>query len=294
MATGMIVKALAGFYYVLGDNQQEYQCRARGVFKKKGISPLVGDRVEYSPVGSTEGVIEDVLPRRVELVRPPIANVDQALLVFSVRKPELNRRLLDRLLVHIERAHLRAFIILTKMDLLENTEQIASDIAPYLKMGYPVMQVAAKQQAGVDEVRNLLHGRVSVLAGQSGVGKSSLLNALYPDLNLKMGEVSQKLGRGKHTTRHVELISVELDSFIADTPGFSQLEFGSMEPEELDQYFREINEFSKHCYYRGCLHTAEHDCAVIDAVQHGQIDQLRYEHYLGFLNELREAKQNRY
>ncbi|MFC4766063.1 ribosome small subunit-dependent GTPase A [Effusibacillus consociatus] len=293
MPEGMIVKALAGFYYVLAEDRL-YQCRARGIFKKRGIAPLVGDRVIFTPVGGQEGVVEEVLARSVELVRPPIANVDQAVLVFSVREPVFNRRLLDRMLVLIEKAGIEAALVLTKIDLLDTLEKIDNEIRPYREIGYPVYRVSSKQGTGLEEVRSLINGKISVLAGQSGVGKSSLLNALYPSLDLKMGEVSQKLGRGRHTTRHVELIAVDSNSFIADTPGFSQLDFGHMEPEELDSYFREISQLSKDCYYRECQHETEHDCAVLKARQEGVLDELRYQHYLEFLHEVRDSKEGRY
>ncbi|WP_018132911.1 ribosome small subunit-dependent GTPase A [Effusibacillus pohliae] len=293
MPEGMIVKALAGFYYVLvGDRL--YQCRARGIFKKRGVSPLVGDRVLFTPVGGQEGVVEEILPRSVELVRPPIANVDRAVLVFSVKEPDLNRRLLDRMLVLIEKAGIEPVLVLTKIDLLEQPDLLDAEIAPYSAIGYPVYRVSAKQGVGLEEVRSLFVGKISVLAGQSGVGKSSLLNALYPSLNLKMGEVSHKLGRGRHTTRHVELIPVDSSSFIADTPGFSQLDFGELEPAELDQYFREIACLSQDCYYRECEHESEHDCAVRKALAEGKLDEIRYRHYLEFLWEVRKTKEGRY
>jgi ribosome biogenesis GTPase len=293
MPEGMIVKALAGFYYVLADDHL-YQCRARGIFKKRGVTPLVGDRVEFSPVGNREGVVEEIFPRKVELIRPPISNVDQAVLVFSVKEPELNRRLLDRMLVHIEKAGIPAAIVLSKIDLASDDARWEEEIRPYEQIGYPVYRVSSKQGIGLEEVSPLFQGKISVLSGQSGVGKSSLLNALYPSLDLKMGEVSHKLGRGRHTTRHVELMQVGQGSYIADTPGFSQLGFGDMEPEQLDNFFREISEFSKDCYYRECEHETEHDCAVLKALKEGELDPLRYQHYLEFLKELREITESRY
>lgn len=293
MPEGMIVKALAGFYYVRTDDRV-VQCKARGIFKKRGISPLVGDRVEFTPVGEQEGVIEEVRPRSVEMMRPPIANVNQAILVFSVKEPALNRRLLDRMLVLIERAGIRPVIVLSKTDLTDQLSEVEPQIEPYREMGYPVYFVSAKNGIGYEAIRTILDGKISVLAGQSGVGKSSLLNALFPDLNLKMGEVSQKLGRGRHTTRHVELIEIDRDSFIADTPGFSQLDFGNLEPDELDAYFRDIASLSANCYYRGCQHDREEGCAVRKAYDEGHLDETRYEHYLEFLKEVRETKEGRY
>ncbi|WP_231705767.1 ribosome small subunit-dependent GTPase A, partial [Effusibacillus lacus] len=211
-----------------------------------------------------------------------------------VREPDLNLRLLDRMLVLIEKARLHAAIVLTKMDLLEERRGVEAAILPYAKMGYPVLQVSVRLGEGLEEVRSLFADRISVLAGQSGVGKSSLLNALFPELNLKMGEVSHKLGRGRHTTRHVELLPVDDRSFIADTPGFSQLDFGEMEPAELDDCFRDLARFSQDCYYRECEHETEHDCAVLKAVKDGELDRTRYEHYLEFLHEVKHSKEGRY
>lgn len=293
MPEGMIVKALAGFYYVR-TAERIYQCKARGVFKKRGISPLVGDRVRFTPIGEREGVIEEILPRSVELIRPPIANVDLAILVFSVREPELNLRLLDRLLVLVEKAELQTVIVLSKIDLLEPAMDVESVSDTYRAMGYPVHFVSASNGIGYEGLRVFLDGKISVVAGQSGVGKSSLLNAMFPELDLKMGEVSHKLGRGRHTTRHVELIEIGPDSFIADTPGFSQLDFGDIQPAELDSYFRDISLQSQDCYYRGCQHDREEDCAVRRAVRDRQLNELRYQHYLEFLKEVRETKEGRY
>ncbi|BCJ85129.1 ribosome small subunit-dependent GTPase A [Effusibacillus dendaii] len=293
MPEGMIVKALSGFYYVQVADQL-IQCKARGIFKKRGITPLVGDRVKISVTGSVEGVVEEIFPRSVSLIRPPIANVEQAVLVFSAKEPALNRRLLDRMLVLIEKAHIEASIVITKIDLLQEGESLDEQMRLYKGIGYPVYAVSVKSAIGLEEVRRLFHNRISVLAGQSGVGKSSLLNGLYPSLQLKMGEVSQKLGRGRHTTRHVELIAVDANSYIADTPGFSQLDFGDMEPEELDNYFKEIARLSDNCYYRECLHETEHDCAVIETLRQGKVNETRYGHYIEFLKELRELKETRY
>jgi ribosome biogenesis GTPase len=293
MQEGVIVKALSGFYYV-EDGQTVRMCRARGVFKKKGITPLVGDHVTFSPIGSREGIIEDVHARRVELMRPPIANVDQALLVFSVKEPELNLWLLDRILVHTERAGLPGVIVLTKVDLLADRETFGPCAAAYERLGYPVVWVSSRTGEGIEEVRAHIQGKISVVTGQSGVGKSTLLNALSPELQLKSAEISHKLGRGRHTTRHVELLRIANQTYVADTPGFSQLEFGEMEPEELADCFRDIRQLRPQCQYRGCLHEAEEGCAVRPAVEEGRMAAWRYENYLEFLAELKDNKERRF
>ncbi|KEO81950.1 ribosome small subunit-dependent GTPase A [Tumebacillus flagellatus] len=292
MPEGIITKAISGFYYVQ-EGDVVRQCRARGVFKKNGITPLVGDRVLYEPIGS-EGVVNEVLPRKNELVRPPVANLDQAVLTFSAKEPEFNPKLLDRMLVHVERADLPAVIVLTKVDLLADPSEAETWLQPYREMGYETALLATKQGEGLERVRGLLQDKLSGLAGNSGVGKSTLLNALMPGLNLNTAEISQKLGRGKHTTRHSEIYRVFDGTFVIDTPGFSTLEFAEMEPEDLSQYFRDIWDASHDCKYRGCLHENEDGCAVRTGSESGRLSAGRYRHYLEFLAELKEAKEYRY
>jgi ribosome biogenesis GTPase / thiamine phosphate phosphatase len=293
MSQGIIVKAISGFYYVQ-DGDIVRQCRARGVFKKNGITPLVGDRVEYEPIGGKEGIVEKVLPRTIELVRPPIANIDQAVLTFSVKEPGFNSKLLDRMLVQVERVGLSAVIVLTKIDLLEDPSVLEGWMAPYRKMDYQTVAIASKKDEGLDQVRELLQGKLSGLAGNSGVGKSTLLNHLAPELNLSTAEISQKLGRGKHTTRHSEIFRIFEDTFVVDTPGFSTLEFTDLEPERLSECFRDVWDISHDCKYRDCLHEAEDGCAVRVAAEEGRMSRARYDHYLEFLAEVKEAKEWRY
>ncbi|HEU4963082.1 MAG TPA: ribosome small subunit-dependent GTPase A [Bacilli bacterium] len=293
MPEGIITKAIAGFYYVQ-DEDIVRQCRARGVFKKHGINPLVGDRVVFSPIGGREGVVEEVLPRKNELVRPPIANIDQSVLTFSAVEPDFNPKLLDRMLVQTERVDLEAVIIITKIDKLPDRSVLDKWMQPYLEMGYTVLPVASKSGEGLEAVRDTLAGKLSGLAGNSGVGKSTLLNALVPGLNLNVGEISQKLGRGKHTTRHSEIYRLYEETFVIDTPGFATLEFTDMEPEVLAVCFRDIWQKSHDCKYRGCLHTTEDGCAVRPAAEAGEISPRRYANYREFLEELKEAKERRY
>ncbi|MCL6445684.1 MAG: ribosome small subunit-dependent GTPase A [Alicyclobacillus sp.] len=288
---GVVTKAVAGFYTVrCADGIR--QCRARGVFRKRGVTILVGDRVQVEPIGSQEGVVAEVLPRRTELIRPPVANVDQALLVSSVKAPDFQGGLLDRLLVQAQAAGLRCVVVLTKCDLAED-DLVHRIAAPYVAAGYPVLCTAAKRGDGIADVRALLTGNISVLAGASGVGKSTLANALSPDLGLKMGEISEKLGRGKHTTRHVELFALDSETYIVDAPGFSQLEV-QVPSRELRIYFPEFATAAAQCAYRGCLHLDEADCGVKQAVSDGTISPLRYDSYVNLMQEILDREARKY
>jgi ribosome biogenesis GTPase / thiamine phosphate phosphatase len=293
MPQGLLVKAISGFYYVQ-DGDVVRQCRARGVFKKNGIAPLVGDRVVFTAIGGKEGVVEEVLPRTNELVRPPVANLDQSVLTFSVKEPDFNSKLLDRMLVQVERIGLPAVIIFTKTDLLDDPSVIEGWMKTYRDMGYQTAAVSTVQHQGIEQVRELLQGKLSGLAGNSGVGKSSLLNLLLPELNLNVGEISQKLGRGRHTTRHSEIFRLFEDTYVIDTPGFATLEFTELQPERLSECFRDIWGVSHECKYRRCLHGNEDGCAVRPAAESGRIDKGRYANYLEFLAEVKEAKEWRY
>lgn len=290
MAKAQIRKALSGFYYVEKDGKL-IQCRARGIFRNRGESPLVGDFVEYSYDGESDGSIEKILERHNELVRPPIANIDQALLVFSAKEPDFNTILLDRFLVVLESFQVQPVIILTKMDLLNDAQKadLQTYIADYRKIGYEIIETYIDDPTLMEKIQPLLQGKTSVLAGQSGVGKSTLLNTLLPDLDLKTGIISKSLGRGKHTTRHVELIEV-CGGLLADTPGFSSFDFETIEKEELTACLPEFQRMSEHCKFRGCLHIKEPKCAVKQAVEAGEIRSYRYEHYEQFLQEIIDRK----
>ncbi|GFR37793.1 putative ribosome biogenesis GTPase RsgA [Insulibacter thermoxylanivorax] len=293
MARGLIVKALSGFYYVMPDDGGEtVQCRARGVFKVRGITPLVGDRVHFEVEATGEGTVTEIEPRTSELVRPPIANVDTAVLVFSIAEPAVSHLLLDRFLVHVELAGLTPIICFSKKDLGKDPQELEAAMRKYTNIGYEVFATSSVHGDGTDELVQRLTGHISVFAGQSGVGKSTLLNAMIPGLDLETREISRRLGRGKHTTRHVELIPLPQSGWIADTPGFSQLDF-TIEPEELTLGFRELREAAESCKFRGCLHISEPGCAVTEGLQEGCIDPTRYEHYKVFLEEVKEAKEKR-
>lgn len=299
MPEGLIVKALSGYYYVKPQASAEeniLQCRGRGIFKKKGITPLVGDRVLYTPTENGEGTVDEILPRDTELIRPPIANASHAVLLFSVKEPDLNLPLLDKFLVHIEHAGLHPLICLTKEDLLdgeanEADRDLTSQVGElYEKVGYKVIVTSSLTGIGTDEVKERLAGKISVFAGQSGVGKSSLLNAMLPGLSLETSEISLKLGRGRHTTRHVELIELGNGGYVADTPGFSQLDFLELGVEELSSCFIEFSDYAERCKFRGCSHLHEPGCQVRAAVEAGDIIDSRYKHYMQFYEEMKDKK----
>ncbi|WP_433749620.1 ribosome small subunit-dependent GTPase A [Falsibacillus pallidus] len=293
MPVGKIIKALSGFYYVLNEEQENHvvQCRGRGVFRKNKITPLVGDRVSFQAENDAEGYILEVFERKNELVRPPIANVDQAILVFSAIEPDFNPGLLDRFLVLVEANDIEPLICITKMDLLieTQTQKIQEYAKDYQKIGYDVLLTSSETEAGLEQLRPFLEKKTSVFAGQSGVGKSSLLNALNPELQLKTSNISTHLGRGKHTTRHVELIEIG-SGLVADTPGFSSLEFMDIEVEGLKECFPEMQRISQECKFRACLHMNEPKCAVKNAVENGDIPSYRYENYKQFHEEIKDRK----
>ncbi|WP_077617776.1 ribosome small subunit-dependent GTPase A [Bacillus sinesaloumensis] len=291
MPEGKIIKALSGFYYVKNEDGELIQCRGRGVFRKNKVTPLVGDNVVYQAENETDGYILEVFDRKNELIRPPIANVDQAILVFSAIKPDFSPLLLDRFLVLVESNDIKPIICISKTDLIseETFKEIEEYAGHYRKVGYQVLLTSTKDMEGLDQLIPLLENQISVFAGQSGVGKSSLLNILRPDLELKTNEISTSLGRGKHTTRHVELIEVG-NGLVADTPGFSSLEFLTLELDELSYCFPEIYEVGSNCKFRGCTHISEPKCAVRQAVQDGEIMQFRYDHYVSFHEEIKERK----
>lgn len=291
MPQGKIVKALSGFYYVQ-DGEKLIQCRGRGVFRKNKVTPLVGDEVEYQADNDQEGYVLEIFSRKNELIRPPICNVDQAILVFSAVEPDFSTALLDRFLVLIEANNIDPVIVISKMDLIltdEGKEKVLSFAKDYEKIGYNVVLTSTVESTVGKDLLPILNDKISVFAGQSGVGKSSLLNVLRPELELKTDDISSHLGRGKHTTRHVELLAVG-SGFVADTPGFSSLEFTGVEVEDLTYCFPEMHERSGDCKFRGCTHMKEPACAIKEAVENDEIPQYRYEHYLTFVEEIRERK----
>jgi len=290
MAEGRIIKALSGFYYVQTEDVT-YQCKGRGVFRNRKITPLVGDFVQFEINDENEGYIMEIKPRKNELVRPPIANIDQAIIVSSAQSPDFSSVLLDRFLVQIESLDIHPVIFITKIDKLSDAEipEIESYQQEYKKIGYEVELLTTKDPANFPELNHLFKDKISVIAGQSGVGKSSVLNTLKPSLLLKTGEISTSLGRGKHTTRHVELVEIH-GGLVADTPGFSSLQFNNIEAVAIGDCFPEIRERKSSCKFRGCMHDQEPQCAIKDAVENGEIPSFRYEHYLRFLQEIKLRK----
>jgi len=290
MTEGQIIKALSGFYYVRAEDTV-YRCRGRGVFRKKGIHPLVGDYVNFDINDPNEGYITEVKPRKNELMRPPVANIDQAIIVSSSVKPEFNPLLLDRFLVLIEYKSIKPIIFITKADAASPEEKkiLEKYQKEYKQIGYHVEWFSTRDPKEITYLFDLFKNKISVVAGQSGVGKSSLLNALNPSLFIKTDDISESLGRGKHTTRHVELVEVG-DGLVADTPGFSSLDFNEINMQDLADCFPEMRSRKGKCKFRGCLHDREPKCAIKEAVELGKIKTYRYEHYLSFLNEIQTRK----
>lgn len=291
MAEGRIIKALSGFYYVKTAENKIYQCRGRGVFRNRNITPLVGDDVIFEYDNPKEGYIMEIKPRENELQRPPIANITQAIIMTSAKEPNFNQTLLDQFLVLIEAKGIRAVLFISKIDLLseEELETIKKYKRKYEDIGYTVELVSTNTEDTHQHLEKYLSNEVTVIAGQSGVGKSSILNLLDDTLELKTGEISDSLGRGKHTTRHVELLNV-FNGLVADTPGFSSLDFSEIELEDLSSYFPEFRERMPACKFRGCLHLKEPKCAVKAALEDGEIAESRYKNYVKFLEEIKNRK----
>lgn len=294
MISGILLKGYSGFYYVYAEGRV-WECSLRGRFRIRDQEFLTGDRVKILPGTGNKGTIEEVEERRNSLVRPTIANVDQAFLVFALVSPEPDLNLLDRLILQVTASGIKPVIILNKADLAktqndESKKTFSVDgLDFYRELGYEVIKVSTKTREGLSEVQRYIDGKVTVLAGPSGVGKSSLVNALSPGMELKTGEVSRKLKRGRHTTRHVELM-VCGEGLLADTPGFSSLYLPSMKREELTEYFPEFRDLPRECRFANCMHYKEPDCAVKTAVEEGTVQRSRYEHYCQFLEEVIAAE----
>ncbi len=287
---GKIIKGIAGFYYVY-TNSGLIECKAKGIFRKDGIKPLVGDNVEIELVDEADhtGNIVKILPRKNALIRPACANVDQSLVIFAIVKPDPNYNLLDRFLISMEKQNLPSVICFNKKDIASKEEQDAL-LAAYSRCGYKVLFVSGAKNQGVEEIRSCLTGKTTVVAGPSGVGKSTIINALYPKANMETGEISRKIERGKHTTRHAELFALSEDTFIMDTPGFTSLSLGDMEKEELQGFYPEFARYEKDCRFGGCAHLSEPVCGVKDALDRGAISRVRYGNYSIIYEELKNRK----
>ncbi|MEG1408279.1 MAG: ribosome small subunit-dependent GTPase A [Terrisporobacter sp.] len=290
MIDGRIMKGIGGFYYVDTEDGL-YECRARGIFRKNKQTPLVGDRVQISVVDEENkiGVVETLYKRDSELIRPPIANIEKALIVFSVKNPTPHLSLLDRFIVLAERENLEIVIILTKVDL--DDENLTEKIKGIYELtGYKVIPVSSKTKENIDKVKEELKNSVVVFAGPSGVGKSSLLNEIDSEFKLQTGEVSEKIKRGKHTTRHAELLKLQCGGIVADTPGFSSLTLDDIDENELKDYFIEFDEVDSCRFGNKCRHENEPSCGVKEAAETGEISKIRYDSYIQLLNEIRQGK----
>ena len=283
---GLIVKALSGFYYV-SDGGRLVTCRARGKFRHQGESPLVGDRVCYSPLGEENGVLDEILPRRNHFSRPAVANIDQLVLVVSETNPVTDPFLIDRVVSLAEYKGCRPLICINKRD-LSSCDRLLS---LYTAAGLPTLWVSAVTGEGVDLLRREISGKISAFTGNSGVGKSSLLNRLSPALGIPTGEVSDKLGRGRHTTRHIQLYQLDRETLIADTPGFSSFDVEEMEQLRKEDHafnFRELRPYLGQCRFHDCAHLKEKGCAVLEAVRAGKIPRERHDSYVRLYRQLAE------
>ena len=283
---GKIIKGIGGFYYV-HNGSHIYECKAKGIFRKDGIKPLVGDNVIFEILDEEKrlGNINEILPRSSEIVRPAVANVDQALIIFAIQKPDPNFNLLDRFIIQMSQKGLPCIICFNKQDIADKgeKEQIAK---AYEASGCKVLFSSVLTQEGLQEIREVLKSKTTTVAGPSGVGKSSLINHLQSGISMETGEISVKIDRGKHTTRHSQMIAIDEDTYILDTPGFSSLNLFDIEKEELKDYYAEFEEYECECRYLDCVHNNEPSCGVKNAVKEGKISSIRYENYLMLLEEL--------
>ncbi len=289
---GRIIKGIAGFYYVQTAHGKIYECKAKGSFRNDRMKPLVGDDVRFAVVDEEKkkGNIETIEKRKNELIRPAVANIDQALVIFASVHPEPNFHLLDTFLARMELLGVPSLICFNKADLDED-QSIYQEIEQiYRASGYPIIYTSAKEQQGIDELKQLLKGKCTTVAGPSGVGKSSLINLLQSNVQMETSDISQKTARGRHTTRHSELIALDEDSFIMDTPGFTSLRMDEYEKEDISRGFREIYEQEGNCRFAGCSHVHEPDCGVKEALCQGKISKKRYDSYVMMYEECKEKR----
>jgi len=288
---GRIIKGIAGFYYVQTESQDIYECKAKGIFRKEKTKPLVGDLVAIEVLDETEkkGNLVEICSRKNQLIRPAAANVDQALVIFAAAMPQPNLNLLDRFLITMQEREIRTVICFNKCDLVSE-EQVCYLRSVYELAGYELHFISVKTENGIREIKELLRGKVTAVAGPSGVGKSSLMNCLQEQVYMEIGSISDKIDRGKHTTRHAQLIQVAHDSYIVDTPGFSSLAVDHLQPEEVREYFPEFFKPSESCRFVGCAHIQEPSCGVKEAVLGGRISRQRYENYVQIYEECKNKR----
>ena len=286
---GLIVKGIGGFYYV-DTGSEIIEAKGRGIFKKDGITLAVGDRVELEIIDEAEkkGVINSIYPRKNQFIRPPIVNVDTFVVVFAASKPKPNLVLVDKFLVMAEMHGVEAIICINKRDLV--SPEILGEYKAIYENIYPVIAVSARTGEGMDELKNALSAKTAALAGPSGVGKSTIINALVPHANMETGSISEKTKRGKHTTRHAEIFKAEGGGRIFDTPGFTSFEIMEADEDSLMHYYPDIEHFSGDCYYDNCRHLKEPQCAVREALKEGKIHRLRYESYSANMEEIKNRK----
>ncbi|MBO4781219.1 MAG: ribosome small subunit-dependent GTPase A [Lachnospiraceae bacterium] len=289
---GKIIKGVAGTYTVVGEDNRRYECKARGIFRKNGITPLVGDNAEFEITheAESEGNILKILKRKNELIRPACANVDQVLVVFAAADPEPNFNLLDRFLIMMKKQGVDTVICFNKKDIAgsEKLELIAHN---YEASGLSIVYTSVLHGEGKERIEEILKGKTTILAGPSGVGKSSMMNMLSEATLMEVGELSEKIKRGKQTTRHTELIEIGEDTFLCDSPGFSSIYLTDIEAKDLKDYYPEFEKYAGECRFLTCNHISEPDCAVKNAVEQGAISKGRYENYCLLYNELKAKKQ---
>jgi ribosome biogenesis GTPase len=288
---GKIIKGIAGFYYVKCCDGNVYECKAKGVFRKDHRKPLVGDEVEMDVIDAGEylGNIAELSERRNELIRPAVANIDQALVIFAAASPQPNLGLLDRFLIQMEHADIATVVCFNKADLVTDEEK-ARLTAIYTSAGYQVLFISAMHKEGIEQVEAVLKGKVTTVAGPSGVGKSTLVNCLQNEMVMETGAISTKIERGKHTTRHSQLMEIDKDTYIFDTPGFSSLSVSELLPEELTNCFPEFSKYEGKCRFLGCAHIHEPDCGVKEALAAGEISRERYEDYVSLYAECKNKR----
>ena len=291
---GKIIKGIAGFYYVQTKTGL-YECKAKGSFRNRKLKPMVGDQVEISVLDeeNKKGNMDEILERKNFLIRPAVANVDQTLLIFAAAKPDPNLNLLDRFLIMMEQKNIPVILVFNKIDAAE-AEKLEELAGIYEKCGYEVLRVSALQEEGISGIKEVLRGKTSTVAGPSGVGKSSIINLLQSQIQMETGTISEKIERGKHTTRHSELIAIAEDTYIFDTPGFSSLYVTDMEKEELKNFFPEFSPYEEGCKFLGCVHINEPVCGVKQALKEGKIAPSRYENYKLLYEELKENEKRKY
>ncbi|MFV0343307.1 MAG: ribosome small subunit-dependent GTPase A [Anaerocolumna sp.] len=289
--TGKIIKGIAGFYYVYVEELGLVECKAKGIFRNQKVKPLVGDNViiDILDEETKKGNITSLLGRSNELIRPAVANVDQAIIIFAAAKPTPNLNLLDRFLILMQEQQVDTIVCFNKSDIAEEKELELLE-KTYKNCGYKTLMTSTYSEDGMELLKNLLDGKTSVLAGPSGVGKSSIVNKIYPTASMETGAISTKIERGKHTTRHSELIYIGKDTYVCDTPGFSSLYLLQMEKEELKNYFPEFTAYEDYCRFNGCQHLNEPNCKVKEALEEGKISPIRYENYKLLYEELKNQK----